>query len=350
MGLNQVAVVGPRSSGSEQKVEKKSDLEKIMEGLQLANTIAGLGANVQTIRNGQANIEAKEAEQRGLMTPAQMAELQKTHDLSDSPIASSVRMLKQNEDGTESPFFASVRTKNESPTLDRIEVPGADGKPVQKYVEKKAGAEFPVYQKPEAPKDDKTAGNTSDLRKEYNSQKTTQNTYQVVEAYNKVQAAAEAKSPSPTDDMSLIYGFMKMQDPGSTVREGEYASAENTRGISDAVMQAYNKAVDGQKLTPEQRANFLQSADSVYDAQLKAQSSVDQRYEAIAKKFGTDPQYVLEPQFQKSRTARTPASQKNLAPEDHAAIQWAQKNRMSKDPATAEKALKILELNNSGGR
>lgn len=63
-----------------------------------------------------------------------------------------------------------------------------------------------------------------------------------------------------TDDIGLIYGFMKVQDPGSTVREGEYATAEQAAGIPARVLQLYNKAKDGQKLTPAMRQQFLQTA------------------------------------------------------------------------------------------
>ena len=42
-------------------------------------------------------------------------------------------------------------------------------------------------------------------------------------------------------DLSLIFKYMKMLDPGSTVREGEFANAENAKGIEDSLRALYNK-------------------------------------------------------------------------------------------------------------
>lgn len=304
MPLNQVQVVGPRSSGSEQKAPKKTDLERVMEGLQLANSVLGIGSNIQSIRANSRTIDAKDYEAAGGISKTEEIDAMAKGGLR-VPVGTegSVKTgIRTPEGKTEYIGLVPPKPKTERVPTRVVETPGPDGKPVQKIVEDVAGGQYPAYQKPEPKKEDKTAGNTADLRKEYNSQKTTQNSYQVVEAYNKIQGAA--KGGSPTDDMSLIYGFMKMQDPGSTVREGEYASAENTRGIPATVLQAYNKAIDGQRLAPEQRANFLSSAEGIYDAQLKAQETVDKRYESIAKQFNTDPQFVLEPQFQATRAAR----------------------------------------------
>ena len=42
--------------------------------------------------------------------------------------------------------------------------------------------------------------------------------------------------------MALIFGFMKTQDPTSTVREGEFATAENARGmVGPHVRRMYNR-------------------------------------------------------------------------------------------------------------
>ena len=58
----------------------------------------------------------------------------------------------------------------------------------------------------------------------------------------------------------MITGYMKMIDPGSTVREGEFATAANSGGVSDNVRSLYNSLINGKRLSPQQRENFLQSA------------------------------------------------------------------------------------------
>ena len=81
---------------------------------------------------------------------------------------------------------------------------------------------------------------------------------------------------------------MKMLDPGSTVREGEFATAANSGGIPAAVINAYNKARDGKMLTPKQRGNFTRQARSQYN---KATSTHKKRlddYEKLGNRYGLE--------------------------------------------------------------
>jgi hypothetical protein len=74
----------------------------------------------------------------------------------------------------------------------------------------------------------------------------------------------------PSDDISLIFSFMKTLDPNSTVREGEYANAQNAAGIPEKVVNQYNKAINGQFLNDSQRNDFLNTARKNYVAQADA--------------------------------------------------------------------------------
>jgi len=133
------------------------------------------------------------------------------------------------------------------------------------------------------------------LRKEKENQPVVKNFNLLSEAYGKIAqtAAIPEKDPArPQADMSLIYGFMKIQDPNSTVREGEYASAENTRGVPDTVRALYNKAKDGEKLSQQQRAGFISQAKAIYESQKKLKKQVDARYSNLATKSGVDPEYI----------------------------------------------------------
>ena len=63
---------------------------------------------------------------------------------------------------------------------------------------------------------------------------------QVRDGFRRVMSA----KPTPAGDMALVFGYMKLLDPGSAVRETEYANAENARGVADWVRNLYNKTVD----------------------------------------------------------------------------------------------------------
>lgn len=132
---------------------------------------------------------------------------------------------------------------------------------------------IPVAKRPEA----ETA-----LRKEYNTQ--TAPFKEVQSSYRRVKAA----EPTGAGDVALVYGYMKMLDPGSVVREGEFATAEKTAGIPSAVVNAYNKAISGKRLTDDQRNIFKRQAGGLYNAALEGETTVRTGIERIAKKGGLD--------------------------------------------------------------
>lgn len=73
---------------------------------------------------------------------------------------------------------------------------------------------------------------------------------------NKAMQATAARTDAASD-VSLIFQFMKALDPGSTVREGEAAMAQNAAGVPDRVRNLYNNILTGQRLNPQQRKEFL---------------------------------------------------------------------------------------------
>jgi len=64
------------------------------------------------------------------------------------------------------------------------------------------------------------------LRKEFTKQ--AEKFILIRDAYTRVQAAGQ--EPSPAGDMALIYNYMKLLDPTSTVMAGEYATAKDAGG------------------------------------------------------------------------------------------------------------------------
>jgi hypothetical protein len=121
--------------------------------------------------------------------------------------------------------------------------------------------------------------------------------YKIIQsAWRSIRAAGERKEtdpPSPASDMALIFGFMKLLDPTSTVREGEYATAQNATGIPGRVANAYNKAIDGVILNIDQRNDFLGQSKKQYDARLGEYSELKTTYTKLAKRKGFDPENVV---------------------------------------------------------
>ncbi len=102
-----------------------------------------------------------------------------------------------------------------------------------------------------------------------------------------------ASSDTAQGDMALVYGFMKMLDPGSVVREGEFATAENTGGVPDRVRIMYNKALNGERLTPEMRSDFVKQAEAQMAGVTERQNALTERYTGIAKRHEFDPANVV---------------------------------------------------------
>lgn len=120
------------------------------------------------------------------------------------------------------------------------------------------------------------------LRKEFNAEMTRHT--QIAPAFAKIKESAQLGTGQ--GDMGIIYGFMRMQDPGSTVREGEYATAQNSAGVPDQVRQLYNKALSGEKLAPEVRQRFVQAAERLVQTERAQARQAITRYAGLAVRYG----------------------------------------------------------------
>ena len=97
-------------------------------------------------------------------------------------------------------------------------------------------------------------------------------------------------------DLSMIYSYIKLLDPGSVVREGELALAGQTSGVPDRILNLYNKLTEGQTtLTATQRANFLEEGRGLFKEQLLSQLDTERDFRSIATKRGTDPDEAVPP-------------------------------------------------------
>ncbi len=111
--------------------------------------------------------------------------------------------------------------------------------------------------------------------------------------YKNVIASATTPNPTAATDMGLIFSYMKILDPNSTVREGEYATAANAGSIPDAIRNQFNRVKDGEKLQPGQRSNFAKSAQMAFKSASGIQNQHISRYTDLAKRKGVDPRDVV---------------------------------------------------------
>lgn len=125
------------------------------------------------------------------------------------------------------------------------------------------------------------------FRTEYNNQ--TKGFQEVKSAYSRVLASED----SAVGDLSLIFGYMKMLDPGSVVREGEFATAQNAAGVPERIQNIYNKVASGERLSKSQRESFKGQAGKLYKSAGEQETTVRQGIERIAKGYGLNTQNIF---------------------------------------------------------
>ena len=129
------------------------------------------------------------------------------------------------------------------------------------------------------------------LRKEYNSRPEVKTFREVQTSFDKIKRAAE--KPDAASDLSLIFGYMKMLDPGSTVREGEFANAQNAAGIPDRIANIYNRSMRGERLNPEQRTQFVNQSKNLFESHKTAYDTAVQEYKDVAEMTGINPELIF---------------------------------------------------------
>ena len=130
---------------------------------------------------------------------------------------------------------------------------------------------------------------TEKLRKEFT--KASGEFVKVRDSYGRILSSAE--DPSAAGDLALIFNYMKVLDPGSTVREGEFATAQNAAGVPERVQAFYNNVKRGERMTPVQRDDFVDRAGRLYGSQLRFQEANAERFTGLADAFDIDSANVV---------------------------------------------------------
>ncbi len=153
-----------------------------------------------------------------------------------------------------------------------------------------------IYEDASAPKFDPKDVVTA--RKEFSSLPPVKQFSDQTSAYGRVVASVD--DPSPSGDLALIFNFMKVLDPGSVVREGEFATAQNAGGIDQRTRGLYNRITSGERLTPEQRADFADRATRLYSEAQGQYQSLAEQYAGFAEQAGLPVDQVI-PDFSYSK-------------------------------------------------
>ena len=165
---------------------------------------------------------------------------------------------------------------------------GADARRAQAEADQISAGIIPADKRPET---------ETKFRNEYNNQ--TKPYQEVKSAYGRVLSSED----TAVGDLSLIFGYMKMLDPGSVVREGEFATAQNAAGVPERIMNIYNKVASGQRLSPSQRESFKGQAKGLYNSALEGEKTVRTGLERIAKGYGLKTENIFYSPTEQAPTA-----------------------------------------------
>ena len=110
-------------------------------------------------------------------------------------------------------------------------------------------------------------------------------------------------------DLALIFNYMKMLDPGTGVKEGEFANAQNAAGVPDRIRNEYNRLMSGERLNPKQREEFRSQGRVIWEKYKKQGDRLRTTYTTEAKRIGIEPSaiFLSAPEDEQPQQAATPA-------------------------------------------
>jgi hypothetical protein len=219
----------------------------------------------ETIKRAQAGKEGFEATKSGYEAGIKYLELQYAPGKLADEVAKRAADLKLTGAQTQQ----AVAAANASAAAARKS--GAEAEAAQAAAKQAAEGIIPADKRPEA---------ESKLRREYNDN--TKGFTEVRAAFERVNASQD----NAVGDLSLIFGYMKMLDPGSVVREGEQANAQNAAGVPERVRNAYNYVLTGERLGKKQREDFKAQAGKLMEAAGKQEKIVRDGITRIAGGMG----------------------------------------------------------------
>lgn len=127
-----------------------------------------------------------------------------------------------------------------------------------------------------------------DLRKEFTA--LTKDDREVVTSFGKIIEGFQ--QDSGPGDIAGIFGYMKMLDPGSVVREGEFATAQNSAGLPEQVRNMYNRLLEGDRLSLEARKQIAEAARGQIEPYRARYGRLREQFSGYAQQYGVDPNEV----------------------------------------------------------
>ena len=134
------------------------------------------------------------------------------------------------------------------------------------------------------------------------------------------ESVAGARRGDAAAQMQMVYSYMHILDPNSSVREGEYANASNAAGVPEVVRNMWNKLQKGAFLPPDAVNRFAAQVNKDAAMWHRRLQPYITHFSRRAKDNGVDPKHVVQDYFDDGGAASTSSA----APSGRAAVPAAQ--------------------------
>lgn len=131
----------------------------------------------------------------------------------------------------------------------------------------------------------------ANLRKEFTGLSEVEDFQPIARQYaNIVSAAATGTGPA---DITLVFSYMKLIDPSSSVQQGEQATAASAGGTSAQLRGLYNSLLGQGSLDAITRDQFVAAATDLYNNAKAPYDQAVEYYTGLSTQLGYDPTQVI---------------------------------------------------------
>jgi hypothetical protein len=120
------------------------------------------------------------------------------------------------------------------------------------------------------------------------------------DGYERIKAGSELGTGQ--GDLAIIFGYGKMLDPESVVRETEFANAEAAMGYMQKAINIPDKFIKGDRLTAEGRQFFVTAAEKLYQTKKVNYDNAVSFYGETSMAYGIPPELIMRDFASQSQT------------------------------------------------
>jgi hypothetical protein len=265
---------------SQKRLENQSDIERVDK--QVAATMSSVA---DLIRNGLA---ANRDAQTILKTV--------------QPIVDSVKVIAQRAGTSPESLDAQVQAMIGQPGLTETATATGTASAVKTAAQERALTAAGVSPNRFETHDKRVSAENA-LRDDYTAQ--SKDFITIRNAKNRMDSL-DFKSNPGAADLALVFDYLKILDPNSTVREGEFKTASEIAGLPGVIESLRNRILGQGQLNDPARQQILGQASKLYQSQARQHDKLTTQFANIAKRQGLNVDNVIVDQAPPAGWQTTP--------------------------------------------